>query len=114
MQLLKDIAQQARFAAMQPGKITEHLREQDADLQAHERAVQAAEDVRFYRRRKAELLAGTATSTGMKASQYEALARKRERRVREIALQSEIILQRRAQVADADRTMLGIMLGVAS
>lgn len=111
MQLLKDVAQQARFAAMQPGQIS--VSEHDADMQAFRRAVLAAESAQFYRRSKAEVLAGTAT-LGTSAGKYEALARDCERRIRAIALQSEIILQRRAKAAQADRAMLGIMLGVAS
>ena len=108
MQLLKDVAQQARFAAMQPGQITEHYREQDADLQAFERAVAFANAARAFRDAKA---CGNADRT---PGQWEGRARKAERRVREIALQSEIILQRRAEAAEADRAMLGILRGVAS
>lgn len=84
------------------------------DVQAFEKAARHAENARYWRGRKAQVVAGTASNTGMKPSQYEALARKAERQVREIALQSEITLQRRADAAQADRAMLDIMLGAAS
>lgn len=114
MQLLRDVAQQARFAAMQPGQISQHYREQDADLQAFESAVEAATRVRHHRARKAHIAQGQDCSTTQTANYFEARARRWEREVREIALQSEIILQRRAEAADADRAMLGILMGVAS
>jgi hypothetical protein len=108
MQLLRDVAQQARFAAMQPGQITQHYREQDADLQAFEAAVEWARNARSLRDRKRE-------GTGIfSPGEVEALARECEQHVREIALRSEIILQRRAEAAEADRAMLGILRGVAS
>ena len=113
MQLLRDVAQQARFTAMQPGQIAQHYREQDADLQAFERASTAAREARMYRERKAAALAIGLTQTGH-SGRFETMARMLERRVREIALQSEIILQRRAEAAEADRAMLGILMGVAS
>lgn len=108
MQLLKDVAQQARFAAMQPGLITQHFREQDADLQAFERAVAFANAARAFRDAKA---CGNADRT---PGQWEGRARKAERRVREIALSSEIILARRARDRQADNAMMGILMGVAS
>lgn len=108
MQLLRDVAQQARFAAMLPGQITEHYREQDADLQAFERASRMAADVVRVRAAK------RAGSSFRSAGQLEALAREIEGQVREIALQSEIILQRRAKQAQADQAMLSILRGVAS
>lgn len=123
MQLLKDVAQQARFAVMQPGNQFTDARllaasgltvSEQVDVQAFERAARHAERARYWRVRKAQVVAGTASNTGMKASEYEALARKAERQVREIALQSEIRLQRRHDDALADRAMLDIMLGAAS
>lgn len=108
MELLRDVAQQARFAAMQPGQITRHYRDQDADLLAFERASRMAADVVRVRATK------RAGSSFRSAGQLEALAREIEGQVREIALQSEIILQRRAEAAEADRAMLGILRGVAS
>lgn len=109
MQLLRDLAQQARFAAMQPGQISQHYREQDADLQAFESAAAYAAAACAFRAVK------SAGGFGVHTPGYcEARARKAERRVREIALQSEIILQRRHEAAQADRAMLGILMGVAS
>lgn len=108
MQLLKDVAQQARYQAMQPGQISQHFREL-ADLQAFERAVIYANAVLGFRACKA--------AGGTKAhppAMWEHRAREAESHVREIALQSEIILQRRAEATEADRAMLGILLGVAS
>jgi hypothetical protein len=108
MQLLRDVAQQARRAAMQPGQITQRWAEQHADKMAFDAAVAWATNARLLRARKRE-------GTGIfSPGRVEALAREAETHVREIALQSEIILQRRAEAADADRAMLGIMLGVAS
>lgn len=119
MQLLRDVAQQARFAAMQPGQITQHYREQDADLQAFELAARIAANSRALRRLKARVIAGGMTSAAgvtcrRQAALHEAAARASERLVREIALQSEIILQRRVEAAEADRAMLGILMGAAS
>jgi len=108
MMMLKNVAQQARFAAMLPGQITRHYREQDADLQAFERAARLAADALRVRASK------RAGSSFRSKGQLEALARECERTVREIAVQSEIILQRRHEAAQADRAMLGILLGVAS
>jgi hypothetical protein len=108
MQLLKEVAQQARFAAMQPGQINQHWAQAHADIQAFERAARLAADVVRVRASK------RAGSSFRSKGQLEALARECERTVREIAIQSEIILQRRADLAQADRAMLGIMLGVAS
>jgi hypothetical protein len=108
MQLLRDVAQQARRAAMQPGQITQHYREQDADLQAFERATRMAADVMRVRASK------RCGSSFRSAGQLEALARDIERQIREIALQSEIILQRRAESADADRAMLRAMMAEAA
>jgi hypothetical protein len=48
------------------------------------------------------------------AHHCEAKARECERAIREIALQSEIILQRRAELADADRAMLRAMMAEAA
>lgn len=108
MELLRDVAQQARYQAMLPGQITQHYREQDADLLAFERAVVFANAARAFRDAKA---CGNADRT---PGQWEGRARKAEQHVREIALQSEIILQRRAKAAQADRAMLAILRGVAS
>lgn len=108
MQLLKDVAQQARYQAMQPGQVTRHFRDQDADLQAFERAVEYANQARYWRAAKDH--PHPVISTG----KCEVHARAYERRVREIALQSEIYLQRRHEAAQADQAMLGILLGVAS
>ncbi len=108
MQLLRDVAQQARFAAMLHGQITRHYREQDADAQAFESARDWAINARKLREAKA--MGGYALTP----ARLEALARQCERKVREIALQSEIILQRRAEQAQADRAMLAILRGVAS
>lgn len=108
MQLLRDVAQQARFAAMQPGKISQHWAEQHADLMAFEAAVAWSTNARSLRARKRE-------GTGIfSPGRVEAMAREAERHVRTIALASEIILQRRAEAAQADRAMLAILLGVAS
>ncbi len=109
MQLLKDVARQARFVAMQPGQITRRYHEQLADLQAFELAVMHSNAALNYRVVKAA--GGTFAHT---PAMWERRARDAERKVREIALQSEIILQRRAELAQADRAMLGILLGVAS
>lgn len=108
MQLLRDVAQQARFAAMQPGQISRHWAQAHADIEAFERAARLAADV--LRVRESKRTGSSFRSNG----QLEALARECERKVREIALQSEIILQRRAEAAEADRAMLGILMGVAS
>ena len=108
MMMLKDVAQQARYQAMLPGKITQHYREQDADLQAFERAARIAADVLRVRASK------RAGSSFRSKGQLEAVARECERTVREIALQSEIILQRRHEAAQANQAMLGILLGGAS
>jgi hypothetical protein len=114
MQLLRDVARQARFAAMQPGQITQHFREQDADLQAFERAVNAANLARNQRMLKAS--AGRCETPYARdlAHHCEAKARDAERKVREIALQSEIILQRRFEMAQADRAMLRAMMAEAA
>lgn len=113
MQTLKDVAQQARSDArvLASSGLTVS---QQLDVQAFEKAARHAENARYWRGRKAQVVAGTASNTGMKASEYEALARKAERQVREIALQSEIRLQRRHDDAQADRAMLGIMLGAVA
>ena len=97
MQSLKDVAQQARFAAMQPGQISSaHWHQQHQDIDAFERAAAfAAESLRW---RANPSRGGRALSPG----RAEAIARDYERKVREIALQCEIELQRRA-----DRSMLG-------
>lgn len=109
MQLLKDVAQQARFAAMQPGQIAPHNFQELSDQQAFDCAVMYANAALNCRVVKAA--GGTAAHT---PAMWEARARDAEREVRDIALQSEIILQRRAEAAAADRAMLGILLGVAS
>lgn len=109
MQTLKDIAQQARCQAMQPGQITRNHHHQLADTQAFDRAVMYANEALTCRVVKAA--GGTRIHT---AGMWEHRARRAERQVREIALQSEVILQRRAEASDADRAMLGIMLGAAS
>ncbi len=113
MQLLRDVAQAARYQAMQPGQITQHYREQDADLQAFERASTAAKEARMYRKRKAEALA-IGLTTRHHSGRFETMARMLERRVREIALQSEIILQRRFEMAQADHAMLRAMMAEAA
>ena len=84
------------------------------DVQAFERAASLSDKARYWRSRKAQVVAGTATNTGMKPSQYEAMARKAERQVREIALQSEIRLQRRHDAERFDRALISTMLGAAS
>lgn len=123
MMRLSEVAQQARFQAMQPGRTFTDARvlaasgltvAQQLDVQAFEKAVRHADKARYWRSRKAQVVAGTATNTGMKASQYEAMARKQERMVREIALQSEIRLQRRHDAERFDRALIGTMLGAAS
>lgn len=108
MQLLRDVAQQARFQAMQPGQISQHWAQQHADTQAFDAAVAWARNAQSLRASKRD--GNSIHSPG----RVEALARECECRVREIALQSEIILQRRADAADADQAMMGILLGVAS
>ncbi len=113
MQLLKDVAQQARFAVMQPGAIlgrapTDKGADDDIDAAVFERAAWWAQQALMWRRFKA------APVKGYSAAHCEASARHAERTVREIALQSEIVLQRRHDDAQADRAMLGIMLGAAS
>jgi len=105
MQRLRHVAQQARFPAMQPRQVTQNYRERDLDLQAFDAAVAWAGKARRYRTAKRERLSCHS------AGSLEAMAREAEAYVREIALQSEIILQRRAEAAEADRAMLGIMLG---
>jgi hypothetical protein len=109
MMMLKNVAQQARFAAMQPGQITQHYREQDADLQAFESAAAYAAAALAFRAVKS--MGGCRLHT---PGDCEARARKAERAIREIALQSEIILQRRAELADADRAMLRAMMAEAA
>lgn len=109
MMMLKDIAQQARFAAMQPGQISRNHHHQLADTQAFDLAVMYANEALNCRVVKAA--GGTGVHT---AGMWEHRARRAERHVREIALQSEIILQRRAEAAEADRAMMGILMGVAS
>lgn len=108
MQLLRDVAQQARFAAMLPGQINQHYREQNADLKAFDDAAFWAHIACSQRDMKHR------SGTGFAPGHHEAEARKAERRVREIALQSEIELQRRADLAQADRAMLGILMGAVS
>lgn len=113
MQLLKDVAQQARFAAMLPAASlarapTDTGADDDIDAAVFERAAWWAQQALMWRRFKA------APVKGHSAAHCESSARKAERTVREIALQSEIILQRRHDDAQADRAMLGIMLGAAS
>lgn len=109
MQLLRDVAQQARYQAMQPGQITQHYREQDADLLEFDLAVAFANAALAFRAVKK---AGGGQS--YRPGQCEGRARKAERRVREIALQSEIILQRRFEMAQADRAMLRAMMAEAA
>lgn len=109
MQTLKDIAQQARYQAMRPRQITRNHHEQLADLQAFDRAVIHANNALNFRAVKAA--GGTFAQT---PAMWEHRAREAERQVREIALQSEVILQRRADAAQADRAMMGILMGVAS
>ena len=110
MQLLRDVAQQARYQAMQPGAAVYHLRQVQDDQTAFDTAVAWSQAARHYRKKKATLPTGDAYARG----RQEQAARLAERAVREIALRSEIILQRRFEMAQADRAMLGIMLGVAS
>jgi hypothetical protein len=110
---LADVARQAKFAAMQPGQITQHYREQDADLRAFERACKLAVDARHWRRVKAASLNDDQLAV-LPPSKYEAWARMAERRVREISIQSEIILQRRFEMAQADRAMLRAMMSEAA
>jgi hypothetical protein len=109
MQLLRDVAQQARYQAMLTGQITQHYREQDADLQAFESAAAYAAAALAFRAVK------SAGGCGLHTPGYcEARARKAERAVREIALRSEIELQRRFEMAQADRAMLRAMMAEAA
>ena len=108
MKSLKEVAQQARYLAMQPGQIGCHLAQQSADQLAFDAAVEWATNARAMRAAKRQ--GDSCHSPG----RLEAMAREAERRVRQIAGQSEIILRQRAQAARADRAMLGIMLGAAS
>jgi len=109
VQHLKDIAQAARFQAMKPGRlIDQHT---DTDAQAFESAAFWADTARLHRQAKA--LGGCAFTPG----QHEAKARKAERRVRAIALQSEILLARRADQLPAGpchQPMLNILMGAAA
>lgn len=108
MQLLKDVAQQARCAAMQPGQISQHWAQLHADQMAFDAAVAWATNARLLRARKRE-------GTGIfSPGRVEAMAREAETHVRTIALQSEIILQRRAEAAAADRAMLRAMMAEAA
>ena len=110
-------AQQARFAAMQPGQISQHWAEQNAARLAFDAAVdQLAFDAAVEWATKARALraAKRQGDSCHSPGRLEALAREAERHVRQIAAQSEIILRQRAQAARADRAMLGIMLGAAS
>lgn len=109
MQRLSQVARTARFAAMQPGQITRNHHEQLSDLHAFERAVFFANTALNCRVVKAA--GGTFAHT---PAMWEARARNAERVVREIALQSEILLQRRADAAEADRAMLRAMMAEAS
>ena len=108
MQLLRDVARQARYQAMQPGQINHHWAPAHADLQAFDAAVAWARNARTLRASKR---AGNSIHS---PGRLESMARECEQRVREYALRSEIELQRRFEMAQADRAMLGIMLGVAS
>jgi len=108
MQLLRDVAQQARRAAMQPGQITQHYREQRADLQAFDAAVAWARNARTLRASK------RAGNSMHSPGRLEAMARECEQRVREFALRSEIELQRRFEMAQADRAMLRAMMAEAA
>lgn len=110
MMRLAEVAQQGRFAAMQPGAATQHLQQLQDDQTAFETAAAWAQAARHYRGKKATLPADPLYGRGRQEQQ----ARLAERAVREIALQSEIILQRRHDDAQADRAMLDIMLGAAS
>ena len=109
MQHLKDIAQAARFQAMKPVRlIDQHT---DTDAQAFESAAFWAETARWHRQAKA--LGGNVFTPG----QHEAKARNAERRVRQIALKSEILLARRADQLPAGpchQPMLNILLGAAA
>lgn len=116
MQTLKEVARAGRFAAMQPGRFTDArvlaasdlTVSQQVDTQAFESAAYWAATARSHREAKA--LGGCAFTPGW----HEAHARKAEAHVHEIALQSEILLARRADAARPDRAMLDIMLGAAS
>lgn len=110
MQTLKDVAQQARFQAMQPGAAVQHLQQVQDDQAAFDTAVAWAKAARHYRSKKATL----PTDAGYARGRQEQQARLAERSVRAIAMQSEIRLKRRHDDALADRAMLGIMLGAAS
>ena len=108
MQTLKQVARAHRFAVMQPGQIARHFAEQDADTRAFDAAVAWASKARRYR---------TAKRNGTSCHGHgllDAMAQEAEAGVREIAKESEFILQCRAEAAQADRAMLRIMLGVAS
>jgi hypothetical protein len=101
---LRDIAQAARFEAMRPAAL-------NTDQQAFEAALAWASNARACR--EAKRTGGHALTPG----RLEALARQAERRVREIALQSEILLARRADQLPAGpchQPMLKIMLGAAA
>lgn len=89
---LSQVAQQTRFAAMQPGQIDRHMAQVSQDLQAFEWAAYWSETARLHREAKRRNAPFSAFTPG----QHEAFARRAEARVREIALQSEIMLQRRA------------------
>jgi len=116
VQTLKEVARAGRFAAMQPARFTDArvlaasdlTVSQQVDTQAFESAAYWAATACSHRQAKA--LGGYALTPG----QHEARARKAEARVREIALQSEILLKRWAQQVESDRAMLGVLLGTVS
>lgn len=105
---LREVAQQARFAAMLPQPVIRHPVAVDADFLAFESARDWAINARKLREAKA--MGGYALTP----ARLEALARQCERKVCEIALQSEIILQRRADAAQADLAMLRAMMAEAA
>ncbi len=108
MQLLRDVAQQARYQAMQPGQINQHWAQAHADLQAFDAAVAWARNAQTLRASKR---AGNSIHS---PGRLEAMARECEQRVREFALRSEIELQRRFEMAQADRAMLRAMMTEAA
>ena len=97
MQSLSEVAQAHRRAVMTP----------DADQLAFESAQFLASAVRLLRAKKRAWTTGDEFTPGW----YESHARKVENAVREIALQSEILLARRASVVRHHRAMLEVMLG---
>lgn len=116
MRNLKDIAQAARFEAMKPAALRLAVPSNDqADdgKAAFHRAAYWAATAREARARRRLLTTRGDTLAGW----WEGRARDAERKVREIALQSEIWLQRQADQLPAGpchQPMLDILLGAAA